>query len=170
MKRLLALFSVALAILVADRTAGAAETALTIGSKYDIEGEILGNMFAILARSTNTPAAYLRLGGTEVAWQALINGQIDAYPEYTGTLTHEIFATRKITTPAQLDTALQEFNLVMSKPLGFNNTYAIALKEDTAGKLGIATVSDMKAHPDLRLGFSNEFMGRDECWPALQKR
>src|SRR5262249_25054013 len=149
--------------------ARSAEKTLTIGSKYDIESEILGNMFAILARS-QMPATYLRLGGTEVAWQALVNQQIDAYPEYTGTLTKEIFATRKVNTAAQLDAALQELGLVMSKPLGFNNTYAIALKEEAAAKLGIAKISDLISHPELRFGFSNEFMGRDDGWPALQRR
>jgi osmoprotectant transport system permease protein len=146
-----------------------AEKTLTIGSKYDIESEILGNMFAILARS-RTPTTYLRLGGTEVAWQALVSGQIDAYPEYTGTLAKEIFATRKLTTPAQLEAALQELGLVMSRPLGFNNTYAVAMKEAAAAKLGIVTTSDLKARPELRVGFSNEFMGRDDGWPAMQKR
>jgi osmoprotectant transport system permease protein len=166
--RLAALLCIALAIAVAQ-PAMPAEKPLTIGSKYDIESEILGNIFAILARS-QTPTTYLRLGGTEVAWQALLNGQIDAYPEYTGTLTNEILATRKLKTPEQLDTALQESGLVMSRPLGFNNTYAIALKEETAGKLGMTTISDLKSHSDLRLGFSNEFMGRDDGWPALRNR
>ena len=58
----------------------------------------------------------------------------------------------------------------MSMPIGFNNTYAIGMREQVAGDLGIRTISDLAAHPDLVLGFSNEFMDRGDGWPSLRDR
>jgi osmoprotectant transport system permease protein len=58
----------------------------------------------------------------------------------------------------------------MTEPLGFDNTYAIGLTAARARELGVTTLSDLRAHPDLRLGFSNEFMSRRDGWPALARR
>ena len=58
----------------------------------------------------------------------------------------------------------------MSQPLGFNNTYALGMKEAEAERLGIRRISDLRAHPELRFGFSNEFMDRADGWPALRDR
>ncbi len=46
----------------------------------------------------------------------------------------------------------------MSRPLGFNDTYAIGMREKVAARLGVASLSDLRRHPDLKFGFSNEFM------------
>jgi osmoprotectant transport system permease protein len=54
-------------------------------------------------------------------------------------------------------------------PLGFNNTYALGMREVVAARLGVRTVSDLVAHPELRFGFSNEFMSRQDGWPSLQR-
>lgn len=170
MKRTVALVLFLASVAGAQTPAGPAAETLSIGSKNDIESEILGNMFALLARSQGVSASYRRLGGTQVVWQALVNGQIDAYPEYTGTLTNEILAGRNVRSAAEIEAALREYGLVMSRPLGFNNTYAIGMNETTASRLGVATISDLTRHPDLRLGFSNEFMGRADGWGALQRR
>ncbi len=58
----------------------------------------------------------------------------------------------------------------MSRPLGFDDTYAIGMREDVAARLGIRTLSDLRNHPDLKLGFSNEFMERADGWPGLRDR
>jgi osmoprotectant transport system permease protein len=58
----------------------------------------------------------------------------------------------------------------MSRPLGFNNTYAVGMKRAAAEKLGIRTISDLLRHPDLAFGFSNEFMSRGDGWPSLRDR
>ena len=58
----------------------------------------------------------------------------------------------------------------MSRPLGFNNTYAIGVREDLAARLGIRTLSDLRQHPELKLAFSNEFMERGDGWPGLRDR
>jgi osmoprotectant transport system substrate-binding protein/osmoprotectant transport system permease protein len=161
-----------LAILLAGPAVGAtaAGEALVLGSKSDVEEQILGAMLAHLARSAGTPATYERYSGTQLVWQALVNGQIDAYPEYTGTLVNQIFARRNLRDREQLRAALAEMGLAMSRPLGFNNTYAIGLKETMAEQLRVRTISDLAGHPTLRLGFSNEFMGRADGWDGLKQR
>ena len=58
----------------------------------------------------------------------------------------------------------------MSRPLGFNDTYAIGMREEVAARLGIRTLSDLRNHPDLKFGFSNEFMERADGWPGLRDR
>jgi len=58
----------------------------------------------------------------------------------------------------------------MTAPLGFNNTYAIGVRPETADRFGLATVSDVASHPGLRLGFSSEFMERADGWPGLRDR
>ncbi len=58
----------------------------------------------------------------------------------------------------------------MSRPLGFNDTYAIGMREDLAARLGIRTLSDLREHPELKFGFSNEFMERADGWPGLRDR
>ena len=143
---------------------------LVIGTKSDVESQILGSMLAHLARSAGTSARWERLGGTQIVWQALVNGQIDAYPEYTGTLVNQIFAGRPLGSRTELQAALAERGLAMSEPLGFNNTYAIGLKDSLAEQLSIRSISDLAGRPSLRLGFSNEFMGRADGWDGLKRQ
>ena len=105
-----------------------------------------------------------------MVWGALLNGDIDAYVEYTGTITQEIFAGQGIETEEQMRDALGEKGIRMAAPLGFNNTYAIGMKEDVAERLGVATITDLKRHSDIEIGFGNEFMNRGDGWPALRDR
>src|SRR5712692_6854107 len=69
---------------------------IRVGSKLDTEGSILGEMVAHLIRSTGDRAEFQQLGSTGIVWQALKKGDIDVYPEYTGTLRQEIFAARRL--------------------------------------------------------------------------
>jgi len=141
-----------------------------IGTKSDVESQILGSMLARLASSAGAVARWERFGGTQIVWQALINAQIDAYPEYTGTLVNQIFAGRQLDGRAGLQAALAERGLAMSEPLGFNNTYAIGLKDALADRLSLRSISDLAGQPSLRLGFSNEFMGRADGWDGLKRQ
>ena len=144
---------------------------ITVGSKTFTESVILGEMLRLLAQQTGMEASHQRqLGGTRVLWNALLNGDINAYPEYTGTLLQEILVNENLQTEAQLKQALASRNLRMTRPLGFNNTYAIGVKEELADKLKLRTISDLREHPDLALGFGNEFMDRADGWPGLQQR
>jgi osmoprotectant transport system permease protein len=142
-----------------------------VGSKKFTESVILGEMVVRLARASGAHAVHRReLGGTTVLWEALKRGELDVYPEYTGTLRQELFASRGLRNDAELRKVLAEEGLGMSQPLGFNNTYALGMKEAEAERLGIRRISDLRAHPELRFGFSNEFMDRADGWPALRDR
>lgn len=150
--------------------AEAAET-ITVGSKSFTESVILGDMLRHLSQQAGFRAEHQRqLGGTRVLWNALRSGEIDAYPEYTGTLMHETLVKENLRTEAQLQQALAAHGLRMTRPLGFNNTYAIGLKEELAEQLKLNKISDLQNQPELLLGFGNEFMDRADGWPGLQQR
>ncbi len=142
-----------------------------VGSKKFTESVILGEMVVRLARSSGARAVHRReLGGTTVLWEALRRGELDLYPEYTGTLRQELLSGRGLRDDAALREALAAEGLEMSAPLGFNNTYALGMKEAEAGRLGIRRISVLRAHPALRLGFSILFMDRADGWASLRER
>jgi osmoprotectant transport system permease protein len=142
-----------------------------VGSKKFTESVLLGDMAAQLLRDAGMRVEHRReVGGTQVLWQALKRGDIDVYPEYDGTLRQEIFAGRALPDVEALRAALAAEGLKMSGSLGFNDTYALGMKEAEAERLGIRRISDLRAHPELRLGFSNEFMARADGWPGLRAR
>ncbi|MBM7131656.1 ABC transporter permease/substrate-binding protein [Dyella mobilis] len=147
-------------------------TPIRIGSKQFTESVILGEVARLSAREAGIDAEHQReLGGTSILWSALEHGDIDAYPEYTGTLTHELL---KNVAPdadiASLRAALKPLGIGITDSLGFSDTYAVGMREDQATQLGISRISDLVAHPQLRLGFSNEFMDRTDGWPGLRQR
>jgi osmoprotectant transport system permease protein len=146
--------------------------AVTLGSKSFTESVVLGEMAAALARDAGARAEHRRqLGGTEVLFRALATGAIDAYPEYTGTLYEEILRDETPgRDPARLEAALARRGIAMTAPLGFDNTYAVAMTEARAAAFGIRRISDLAAHPELRLAFSNEVMNRRDGWPGLRAR
>ncbi len=140
-----------------------------VGSKNFTESVILGEIATGLARQAGLDVGHRRqLGGTRILWRALENGQIDVYPEYTGTLAQELLQMPEADELA-LRKALADRGLAMTAPLGFNNTYALGMREQRAQQLGIHSISDLRAHPDLRFGLSNEFMQRADGWPGLSK-
>src|SRR4029077_17940983 len=94
---------------------------------------------------------------------------IDVYPEYTGTIAKEILKLDAVPPLPELNAKLAPMGLAVGVPLGFNNTYAIAVRGDDARARSIARLSDLKAHPDLRLGLSQEFIGRADGWPGLKR-
>lgn len=145
---------------------------LVVGSKKFTESVILGEMFTQLAGSTTDSIAVehrRQLGGTRVLWNALIQGEIDIYPEYTGTIQREIFRGEDLNTPEAMRSRLRQFEVRMSAPLGFNNTYALGMLPERATKLGITKISDLVQYPDLAFGFTNEFMDRGDGWGSLQE-
>jgi len=144
---------------------------VVVGSKSFTEAVILGEIAKQAIRATGVPVTHRRqIGGTRILWNALRQGEIDVYAEYTGTLREEIFANEAIASRSALTDALQAHGVRMTRPLGFNNTYAISMKEEVAERLDIRAISDLRRHPDLVLGFSNEFMDRADGWPALRER
>lgn len=141
-----------------------------IGSKTFTESVILGEIINNLLNSKNIDSSHNNeIGGTRVLWSALLKGDIDLYPEYTGTLFYEIFSEKDIDNLEDLKKELSKQNIRMSDPLGFNNTYAIGVRKEIAKKLGIRKISDLKKHPDLNYGFNNEFLDREDGWPGLRQ-
>jgi osmoprotectant transport system permease protein len=167
--------AVALGVLecVLSRPGGAARAAtpVLIGSKQFTESVVLGELATALVRASGSSAQHhSQLGGTQVLWQALVQGQIDLYPEYTGTLEQEILKGEGVKGEAALRQALASYGVLMSRSLGFNDTYALGMKAARAQALGIRSISDLRRHPELRLGFTNEFMDRADGWPGLRAR
>jgi osmoprotectant transport system substrate-binding protein/osmoprotectant transport system permease protein len=142
-----------------------------IGSKSFTESVILADMISLLVRHAGAvPVQRRELGGTRLLWDALLRGEIDIYPEYTGTISQEIFAGEAVSGEAALRKALAARGIMMTTSLGFSDNYAIGMKKKTCEKLHISKISDLKGHPEIRFGFSNEFMDRADGWPGLRKR
>ncbi len=140
-----------------------------VASKKFTESVILGEMLKVLAADKGQTAEHLReLGGSRLVFEALVNGEVDAYPEYTGTLVRELLSDRSIESSEQLRNALAELGVRVSQPLGFNNTYGIGMRRERADELGIKRISDLARYPNLRFGFSNEFTEREDGWPGLR--
>ena len=85
-------------------------------------------------------------------WNALIAGDIDLYPDYTGTLSREILAEENLRNEADIRARLAEMGLVMSRPLGFNNTYVLGMVETRAEALGIQDDFGFKEVPRFEAG------------------
>ena len=143
---------------------------IKVGSKKFTESVILGELLTLVSHDAGVPTAhYQELGGTALVFESLRNGDIDIYPEYTGTIRQEILAGRPAEDDQQLRTALAEQGILMSRPLGFNNSYALGMKKERAAEFGLTTISDLSRRPDLRFGFSSEFMDRQDGWPKLRE-
>ena len=144
---------------------------VTVGSKKFTESVILGELVAGLVRHGGYPARHRKeLGGTRVLWNALLRGEIDVYPEYTGTLAEEIFARKGLRDEAEIRRILARQGLAMTAALGFNNNYALGMRRETCRKLDLHRISDLLKHPGLNFGFSNEFLARSDGWPGLRAR
>ena len=154
---------------------GAAEpdsgSAASIGSKNFTESLILADLLQLQAqRSGLTLIHHRAMGGSAILWQALLNGSIDAYPEYTGTLRAQLLPGLAASADeTALREALARREIVMSPALGFEDRYALAVPADLGGRLALRTVSDLAAHPRLRFALSNEFMDRADGWPGLKR-
>ncbi|MES2384936.1 MAG: glycine betaine ABC transporter substrate-binding protein [Pseudomonadota bacterium] len=145
---------------------------LRIGSKRFTESYILAQVLAqTAAPHLPTPPSVLQgLGNTAIVYEALRSGSIDLYPEYVGTISQEILKGDASMSTQAMASALAPLGLGVAVPLGFNDGYALAMREDTAQRLGIRSLSDLATHPELKLGLSNEFIGRADGWKGLAQR
>lgn len=148
-------------------TAGA--EALTVGSKRFTESYVLGEVLRETAARAGAQVRHRQgLGNTGIVFAALKAGDIDVYPEYTGTIAREILKLEANVPLDELNRRLAPLGFGAAAPLGFNNTYALAMREEQAARLGVRTLSDLARHPDLRLGLTQEFIGRADGWPGLK--
>jgi osmoprotectant transport system substrate-binding protein len=145
------------------------ERPVVVGSKNFTEQVILGEMLAQLLESRGVPVERrLNLGGTFICHQALVAGDLDLYVEYTGTAMTAILKEKAsgdadATYRRVREVYEKDFGLAWSEPLGFDNTFAIAMKPQTAERLSIRTISDLKPHEaELRMGVGHEFFERED--------
>jgi osmoprotectant transport system substrate-binding protein len=168
----------ALLLSVLAVTAGcgrASERPVRIGSKNFTEQVILGEIAAqgLEARGLAVDRR-LNLGGTFVCHKAITAGELDLYPEYTGTAFTAILARKPVTDPNVVRGEVEReyrkrWNLVWSRPLGFENTFALVMRGDDARRLGIRRISDLAPHPEVRPGFGYEFLEREDGFPGLAR-
>jgi len=147
------------------------EQTVTVGSKRFTESYILGEIVRQLAEGAGEAKVVYKpgLGNTGIVFAALTSGGIDLYPEYTGTIDREILKNSAPSDIATLNRQLAGLGIGVAVPLGFNNTYALAMREEQAQSLGIRTLSDLARHRSLRLGMSQEFLGRTDGWRGLKQ-
>lgn len=157
----------------ARSTAPANRGHVTVGSKDFTESILLAEIVAQMLEAQNVEVdRKFDLGGN-LAHSALIGGQIDLYPEYTGTAFTAILHHEPITDPKavydQVKTEYsQQFQLDVSPPLGFDNTFAILVRGDDARRLNLKTVSDAtKYSPQWRAGFGHDFISRQDGYPGF---
>ena len=157
---------------VAECSAQVKDEPLRIGSKRFTESYILAELLAQQAapHSRVPPQVRQGLGNTAIVLDALRAGQIDLYAEYAGTIAQEILKAPGPMTLAQMHQALAPQGLGVGVALGFNDGYALALRAADAQRLGLSRVSDLAAQPQLKLGLSNEFIGRADGWKGLAAR
>jgi osmoprotectant transport system substrate-binding protein len=171
---LLALLGAAAAVVSGCR--GRGERPLRIGSKNFTEQVVLGELAAgVLERAGIRVDRRLDLGGTFVCHRALVAGELDLYPEYTGTAYTAILQHPPVSDPAAVRAAVEReypprFHAVWAPPLGFENTFALVMRRAPARERGIASISDLAARGgDLRPGFGYEFLERADGFPGLAK-
>lgn len=168
-------FSLCIAIAISHTAlAQPTEKNIVVGSKRFTESYVLGEILNQTLRNNGVQAIHRQgLGNTAIVVQALTNSQIDIYPEYTGTILREIL--KRPETQASLidiNTWLRPKGLKAAIPLGFNNTYALAMRAEQAKALGLKRISDInklsnEQQSALRIALSPEFKTRDDGWSTL---
>ncbi len=143
---------------------------IRVGSKNFNESYILAEIVAQLLEVRGFAVERkFGLGGTLICYQALVEGEIDIYVEYTGTLSQAILNLPGNPNRDTLNAALAPVNLQLLAEFGFNNTYAIAVQQQVAEELGLQTIGDLAAHPELEVVVSHEFLERGDGWPGLSQ-
>ncbi len=161
----------ALCAVVGAPAAASAAPPVRVGSKSFTESYVVAEIVAQVVEQTGEAAAErkLGLGGTGMIYGALVNSDLDVYPEYTGTIGRAILKDPTVTGVAELRRRLLPLGLTISDPLGFDNTYALAVRRETASRLGLRAISDLRRHPELRAAFDPGFLQRDDGWPGLRR-
>jgi len=144
---------------------------IRIGAKHFNEGYLLAEVMSqLLEENGYDVERKFNLGGTLICYSALENNEIDIYPEYTGTITEQIIhSQKKLSWKILRDTLNINYNLDISKPYGFNNTYALAARNRMAIEYDLEKISDLSGFPELRFAFSYEFLKRNDGWDNLAK-
>jgi osmoprotectant transport system substrate-binding protein len=181
MKRFFALcfltFTLILAIASCNPNSNGGGGNIVIGSKNYTEQDILGELLAqqIEATTRLKVTRSLHLGGTFVCHNALINGKLDAYIEYTGTAFTAVLKQKTIGDPKAVYQEVKQayakrFGLLVTKPLGFNNSFAMIVRGEDARRLNLQNLSQAAQYtPQWHAGFGYEFVERPDGFPGLAK-
>lgn len=147
-----------------------------VGSKNFTEQEILAEIVALLLERVDGVRVERRLGlgGTDICHAAMLTGELDIYVEYTGTALVNVLGREPRGNAAAVQRVVareyrDRFDLEWLAPIGFNNTYAIAVREKQAEEEGWTSIGDLRASADrLRAGFTSEFVERPDGYPGLR--
>jgi osmoprotectant transport system permease protein len=144
---------------------------VAIGSKKFTESYVLGEIAKRTLTEAGIPAEHRQgMGGTIILWEALEGGQIDIYPEYTGTIAEEVLKSDRALSIDEIRVSLAKLGADITNPLGFNNTYAVVMRRSEAQRLGIRKISDLQKYPELKIGLTHEFLDRQDGWRPLRER
>jgi osmoprotectant transport system permease protein len=162
---------VAVGLAVSMAASAGADAVVRVGSKSFTESYVVAEISAQAIEAAGAARVERRvgLGGTGIAYRAVAHGSVDFYPEYTGTISRAILKDPSIESPDAIRTALRPHGLTISEPLGFANTYALAVRADVARRLGLERISDLARHPELSGAFTSGFLERDDGWPGLRR-
>ena len=166
------LFFIALAIFGASALAAAGNAGkkktLVVATKNHTENILWGHVIAEMIRGNSDIEVKMKenMGSTFVVYQAVESGDVEVFPDYTGTIyAAKLKKTEKVSAEELLRIVQREmsekYQLKAFGAYGFNNTYAMAMLRPRAEELGIETISDLAKHPDLIAGFDSEFMARE---------
>lgn len=150
---------------------------LTVGSKNFTEQVVLGEIVAqhLENRMQQKITRRLNLGGTLLVHQSVMNGEIDVYPEYSGTALSSVLKINMINDPKVIVERIRDMyhtNLRLDwlDALGFNNTFVMAVRDETAAQWKLKTLSDAeRANVEWRLGVGYEFEQRPDGLSTLNK-
>src|ERR1700736_5744955 len=164
--------SIIAAILPGILSAGLACAAgsIVIGGKIFTESYVLGEIAAqTIESSSHVPVTRkLGMGSTGIFFEGLKSNAIDVYPDYTGTLAEAILKRPELKSIDEIRQALSGMDLTISGSLGFNDTYALAVKEEFAEKHNLHSIGDLiPIESAVRAAFSYEFMDRKDGYPGL---
>ncbi|MEY2563709.1 MAG: osmoprotectant transport system substrate-binding protein opuBD [Verrucomicrobiota bacterium] len=144
---------------------------ILVGSKKFTESYVLAEIAKRAVEEAGISVEHRQgMGGTIILWEALRTDQIGFYPEYTGTIGEEILKTPPTTSVDDLRAQLAKSGVGMTGELGFNNTYALVMQRSTAERLRIRKISELRQHPELKFGFTHEFLDRRDGWKPLAER
>src|SRR5204862_5712853 len=157
------------------KSSSATHAHVTVGSKDFTESIILAEIAAQMLEADNVEVERRFDHGGNLPHTAIVGGQIDVYPEYTGTAFTAILHHQPITDPRAVyeqvkDEYVSQFKLLVSKPLGFDNTFAILVRGEDARRLKLKTVSDAaKYTPHWHAGFGHDFIDRQDGYPGFSR-
>ncbi|MFD2612399.1 ABC transporter permease/substrate-binding protein [Paenibacillus gansuensis] len=172
-----ALIAAALVVFPLFRGAGGGGN-LVIGGKLGSEPEILINMYKLLIEQESDLKVELKpgLGKTSFVFSALQSGDIDIYPEFTGTIVSTFLKEKAVSTNSEevyeqaRKGILRTNRMVLMQPMKYNNTYALAVPKSLAETFKLKTISDLgRVSSEIRAGFTLEFSDREDGYLGLQK-